>query len=85
MENCPKYLCSQVGKAALHAIRHNGHEGVSQIGKNPQMKEVLILLHVPVFSSVSWLSYAELTICLFLLFPFFSIICLQDSTVKVKL
>ena len=32
-------------------------EWVSQIGKNPQMKAVLIFLHVPVFSSVGWLSY----------------------------
>ena len=85
MENCPKYLCSQIGKAALRATRHNGYELVSQIGKNPQMKVVLIFLHVPVFSSVGWLSNAEPTICLFLLFPFFSIICLQNNTVKVKL
>ena len=58
---------------------------MSQIDKNPQMKVVLIFLHVPVFSSVGWLSNAELTICFFLLFPFFSIICLQNSTLKVKL
>ena len=25
-ENCPKYLCSQIDKAALRATRHNGHE-----------------------------------------------------------
>ena len=85
MENCPKYLCSQIGKAALRATRHNGYELVSQIGKNPQMKVVLIFLYVPVFSSVGWLSYVEHIIFLFSSFSFFPIICLQDSTVKVKL
>ena len=48
-----------MGKAALRATRHDGHDGhewVSQIGKNPQMKVVLIFLNVPVFSSEGWLS-----------------------------
>ena len=45
-----------MGKAALRATRHDGHEWVSQIGKNPQIKVVLIFLHVPVFSSEGWLS-----------------------------
>ena len=29
MENCPKYLCSQIGKAALRGTRHDGHESES--------------------------------------------------------
>ena len=51
----------------------------SQIGKNPQMKAVLIFLHFPVISSVGSLSYAEPAISLFLF------ILLQDSTPKVEL
>ena len=46
-------------------------EWVSQIGKNPQMKVVLIFLHVPVFSSVGWLSYTKHIIFLFSSFFFF--------------
>ena len=49
------------------------------------MKAVLIFLYVPVFFSVGWLSYVEHIISLFSSFSFFFIICLQNSTVKVKL